>query len=170
VGQSSVPVGGGQRPRATREVSRLPSSGDLLHSTRLIRTTWFSFSPYSGTIPPIKSAQGEGDDVKKLFTIGCPVILATLGVALLFIVRKKRKEKRLKRLRGGGSFLERLLTPGHTGRTSVDHPGNRILVSPQRESCYSNLLQHSWLFTVFSMPLGLCTAPTRANIHIGAHW
>ena len=57
--------------------------------------------PCSGTIPPIKSAQGEGDDVKKLFTIGCPVILATLGVALLFIVRKKRKEKRLKRLRGG---------------------------------------------------------------------
>lgn len=38
--------------------------------------------------------------MKKLFTIGCPVILATLGVALLFIVRKKRKEKRLKRLRG----------------------------------------------------------------------
>lgn len=53
-----------------------------------------------GTIPPIKSAQGEGDDVKKLFTIACPVILATLGVALLFVVRKKRKEKRLKRLRG----------------------------------------------------------------------
>ncbi|NXD17526.1 DSCL1 protein, partial [Nothocercus nigrocapillus] len=52
-----------------------------------------------GTIPPIKSAQGEGDDVKKLFTIACPVILATLGVALLFIIRKKRKEKRLKRLR-----------------------------------------------------------------------
>ena len=39
--------------------------------------------------------------MKKLFTIGCPVILATLAVALLFIVRKKRKEKRLKRLRGG---------------------------------------------------------------------
>lgn len=53
-----------------------------------------------GTIPPIKSAQGEGDDVKKLFTIACPVILATLGVALLFVIRKKRKEKRLKRLRG----------------------------------------------------------------------
>lgn len=62
--------------------------------------------PHPGTIPPIKSAQGEGDDVRKLFTIGCPVILATLGLALLFIVRKKRKEKRLKRLRGGGgSFL-----------------------------------------------------------------
>lgn len=56
--------------------------------------------PAIGTIPPIKSAQGEGDDVKKLFTIACPVILATLGVALLFVVRKKRKEKRLKRLRG----------------------------------------------------------------------
>lgn len=57
-----------------------------------------------GTIPPIKSAQGEGDDVKKLFTIACPVILATLGVALLFIIRKKRKEKRLKRLRGEMGF------------------------------------------------------------------
>lgn len=54
----------------------------------------------SGTIPPIKSARGEGDDVKKLFSIGSPVILVTLGVALLFIIRKKRKEKRLKRLRG----------------------------------------------------------------------
>lgn len=53
-----------------------------------------------GTIPPIKSARGEGDDVKKLFSIGSPVILVTLGVALLFIIRKKRKEKRLKRLRG----------------------------------------------------------------------
>lgn len=40
--------------------------------------------------------------MKKLFTIACPVILATLGVALLFIIRKKRKEKRLKRLRGEG--------------------------------------------------------------------
>lgn len=38
--------------------------------------------------------------MKKLFSIGSPVILVTLGVALLFIVRKKRKEKRLKRLRG----------------------------------------------------------------------
>lgn len=61
-----------------------------------------SFLPLlsTGTIPPIKSARGEGDDVKKLFSIGSPVILVTLGVALLFIIRKKRKEKRLKRLRG----------------------------------------------------------------------
>uniref|UniRef100_A0A8C3K134 Cell adhesion molecule DSCAML1 n=1 Tax=Calidris pygmaea TaxID=425635 RepID=A0A8C3K134_9CHAR len=65
-------------------------------------TTQFATLDYDGsTIPPIKSAQGEGDDVKKLFTIACPVILATLGVALLFIIRKKRKEKRLKRLRAG---------------------------------------------------------------------
>lgn len=42
--------------------------------------------------------------MKKLFTIACPVILATLGVALLFIIRKKRKEKRLKRLRGEMGF------------------------------------------------------------------
>ena len=40
--------------------------------------------------------------MKKLFSIGSPVILVTLGVALLFIIRKKRKEKRLKRLRGEG--------------------------------------------------------------------
>lgn len=53
-----------------------------------------------GTIPPIKSPLEKNDDVKKLFSIGCPVILVTLGVALLFIIRKKRKEKRLKRLRG----------------------------------------------------------------------
>ncbi|NWY07231.1 DSCL1 protein, partial [Nothoprocta ornata] len=64
-------------------------------------TAQFATLDYDGsTIPPIKSAQGEGDDVKKLFTIACPVILATLGVALLFVIRKKRKEKRLKRLRG----------------------------------------------------------------------
>lgn len=48
--------------------------------------------------------------MKKLFSIGSPVILVTLGVALLFIIRKKRKEKRLKRLRGekktGGSQIE----------------------------------------------------------------
>lgn len=63
--------------------------------------------------------------MKKLFTIACPVILATLGVALLFIIRKKRKEKRLKRLRGemglrgtarrtgpqSCAFLDRLVTP-----------------------------------------------------------
>lgn len=63
--------------------------------------------------------------MKKLFTIGCPVILATLGVALLFIVRKKRKEKRLKRLRGGGAsrgLLERAgLTFGHTSHPFLIH-------------------------------------------------
>uniref|UniRef100_A0A8C6NXZ2 DS cell adhesion molecule like 1 n=1 Tax=Nothobranchius furzeri TaxID=105023 RepID=A0A8C6NXZ2_NOTFU len=65
------------------------------------QTSQFATTDYDGsTIPPIKSARGEGDDVKKLFSIGSPVILVTLGVALLFIIRKKRKEKRLKRLRG----------------------------------------------------------------------
>lgn len=54
----------------------------------------------AGTIPPIKSPLEKNDDVKKLFSIGSPVILVTVGVALLFIIRKKRKEKRLKRLRG----------------------------------------------------------------------
>lgn len=62
----------------------------------VLKVVFFS----AGTIPPIRSARGEGDDVKKLFSIGSPVILVTLGVALLFIIRKKRKEKRLKRLRG----------------------------------------------------------------------
>ncbi|XP_009694931.1 PREDICTED: Down syndrome cell adhesion molecule-like protein 1, partial [Cariama cristata] len=73
-------------------------------------TAQFATLDYDGsTIPPIKSAQGEGDDVKKLFTIACPVILATLGVALLFIIRKKRKEKRLKRLRDAKSLAEMLI-------------------------------------------------------------
>lgn len=56
----------------------------------------------AGTIPPIKSPLEKNDDVKKLFSIGSPVILVTVGIALLFIIRKKRKEKRLKRLRGKG--------------------------------------------------------------------
>ena len=55
---------------------------------------------HAGTIPPVKSPLEKNDDVKKLFSIGSPVILVTVGVALLFIIRKKRKEKRLKRLRG----------------------------------------------------------------------
>ncbi|NXR14264.1 DSCL1 protein, partial [Semnornis frantzii] len=78
----------------------------------------FATLDYDGsTIPPIKSAQGEGDDVKKLFTIACPIILATLGVALLFIIRKKRKEKRLKRLRG-----LRPLSPHSKNNRSFDTP------------------------------------------------
>ncbi|XP_040113725.1 Down syndrome cell adhesion molecule-like protein 1 [Oryx dammah] len=83
-------------------------------------TAQFATLDYDGsTIPPIKSAQGEGDDVKKLFTIGCPVILATLGVALLFIVRKKRKEKRLKRLRDAKSLAEMLISKNNR---SFDSP------------------------------------------------
>uniref|UniRef100_A0A673Y100 DS cell adhesion molecule like 1 n=1 Tax=Salmo trutta TaxID=8032 RepID=A0A673Y100_SALTR len=67
------------------------------------QSSQFATLDYDGsTIPPIKSARPEGDDVKKLFSIGCPIILVTLVVALLFIIRKKRKEKRLKRLRGEG--------------------------------------------------------------------
>ncbi|XP_038635043.1 Down syndrome cell adhesion molecule-like protein 1 homolog [Scyliorhinus canicula] len=74
-------------------------------------TTHFATLDYDGsTIPPIKSMQGEGDDVKKLFTIACPVILATVAVALLFIIRKKRKEKRLKRLRDAKSLAEMLIS------------------------------------------------------------
>ncbi|KAF1417926.1 hypothetical protein FQV23_0004633, partial [Spheniscus humboldti] len=91
-------------------------------------TTQFATLDYDGsTIPPIKSAQGEGDDVKKLFTIACPVILATLGVALLFIIRKKRKEKRLKRLRGAGALSSNrwvwgALLPRSKNNRSFDTP------------------------------------------------
>ncbi|KAG7483961.1 hypothetical protein MATL_G00043840 [Megalops atlanticus] len=75
------------------------------------QTSQFATTDYDGsTIPPIKSARGEGDDVKKLFTIACPVILVTLGLALLFIIRKKRKEKRLKRLRDAKSLAEMLIS------------------------------------------------------------
>lgn len=68
-----------------------------------------------GTIPPIKSPLEKNDDVKKLFSIGSPVILVTVGVALLFIIRKKRKEKRLKRLRGEGSGEGRVWRDSKTG-------------------------------------------------------
>ncbi|KAL2095596.1 hypothetical protein ACEWY4_007744 [Coilia grayii] len=75
------------------------------------QTSQFATLDYDGsTIPPIKSLRGEGDDVKKLFSIGCPVILVTLGMALLFIIRKKRKEKRLKRLRDAKSLAEMLIS------------------------------------------------------------
>ncbi|XP_061224305.1 cell adhesion molecule DSCAML1 isoform X3 [Neopsephotus bourkii] len=101
----------------------------------------FATLDYDGsTIPPIKSAQGEGDDVKKLFTIACPVILATLGVALLFIIRKKRKEKRLKRLRDAKSLAEMLISknnrsfdtpvkgPPQGPRLHIDIPRVQLLI------------------------------------------
>uniref|UniRef100_A0A1A8CVF4 Down syndrome cell adhesion molecule like 1 n=1 Tax=Nothobranchius kadleci TaxID=1051664 RepID=A0A1A8CVF4_NOTKA len=84
------------------------------------QTSQFATTDYDGsTIPPIKSARGEGDDVKKLFSIGSPVILVTLGVALLFIIRKKRKEKRLKRLRDAKSLAEMLISKNNR---SIDTP------------------------------------------------
>ncbi|NXQ35532.1 DSCL1 protein, partial [Alaudala cheleensis] len=104
-------------------------------------TAQFATLDYDGsTIPPIKSAQGEGDDVKKLFTIACPVILATLGVALLFIIRKKRKEKRLKRLRDAKSLAEMLISknnrsfdtpvkgPPQGPRLHIDIPRVQLLI------------------------------------------
>uniref|UniRef100_G1P7F3 DS cell adhesion molecule like 1 n=1 Tax=Myotis lucifugus TaxID=59463 RepID=G1P7F3_MYOLU len=104
-------------------------------------TAQFATLDYDGsTIPPIKSAQGEGDDVRKLFTIGCPVILATLGLALLFIVRKKRKEKRLKRLRDAKSLAEMLISknnrsfdtpvkgPPQGPRLHIDIPRVQLLI------------------------------------------
>ncbi|XP_034745933.1 Down syndrome cell adhesion molecule-like protein 1 homolog isoform X1 [Etheostoma cragini] len=84
------------------------------------QSSQFATTDYDGsTIPPIKSARGEGDDVKKLFSIGSPVILVTLGVALLFIIRKKRKEKRLKRLRDAKSLAEMLISKNNR---SIDTP------------------------------------------------
>uniref|UniRef100_A0A8V0ZM85 DS cell adhesion molecule like 1 n=1 Tax=Gallus gallus TaxID=9031 RepID=A0A8V0ZM85_CHICK len=104
-------------------------------------STQFATLDYDGsTIPPIKSAQGEGDDVKKLFTIACPIILATLGVALLFIIRKKRKEKRLKRLRDAKSLAEMLISknnrsfdtpvkgPPQGPRLHIDIPRVQLLI------------------------------------------
>ncbi|KAK2532820.1 Dscaml1, partial [Columba guinea] len=104
-------------------------------------TTQFATLDYDGsTIPPIKSAQGEGDDVKKLFTIACPIILATLGVALLFVIRKKRKEKRLKRLRDAKSLAEMLISknnrsfdtpvkgPPQGPRLHIDIPRVQLLI------------------------------------------
>ncbi|NXL86192.1 DSCL1 protein, partial [Alectura lathami] len=101
----------------------------------------FATLDYDGsTIPPIKSAQGEGDEVKKLFTIACPIILATLGVALLFIIRKKRKEKRLKRLRDAKSLAEMLISknnrsfdtpvkgPPQGPRLHIDIPRVQLLI------------------------------------------
>lgn len=78
--------------------------------------------------------------MKKLFTIGCPVILATLGVALLFVVRKKRKEKRLKRLRDAKSLAEMLISknnrsfdtpvkgPPQGPRLHIDIPRVQLLI------------------------------------------
>ncbi|XP_070621494.1 cell adhesion molecule DSCAML1 isoform X2 [Erythrolamprus reginae] len=104
-------------------------------------TLQFATLDYDGsTIPPIKSAQGEGDDVQKLFTIACPVILATLGVALLVVVRKKRKEKRLKRLRDAKSLAEMLISknnrsfdtpvkgPPQGPRLHIDIPRVQLLI------------------------------------------
>ncbi|XP_059913669.1 cell adhesion molecule DSCAML1-like [Gadus macrocephalus] len=84
------------------------------------QSSQFATTDYDGsTIPPIKSARGDGDDVKKLFSIGSPVILVSMGVALLFIIRKKRKEKRLKRLRDAKSLAEMLISKNNR---SIDTP------------------------------------------------
>uniref|UniRef100_A0A671L9T6 Down syndrome cell adhesion molecule-like protein 1 n=1 Tax=Sinocyclocheilus anshuiensis TaxID=1608454 RepID=A0A671L9T6_9TELE len=105
------------------------------------QSSQFATLDYDGsTIPPIKSARGEGDDVKKLFSISCPVILVTLGMALLFIIRKKRKEKRLKRLRDAKSLAEMLISknnrsfdtpvkgPPQGPRLHIDIPRVQLLI------------------------------------------
>uniref|UniRef100_A0AAY4CS75 Down syndrome cell adhesion molecule like 1 n=1 Tax=Denticeps clupeoides TaxID=299321 RepID=A0AAY4CS75_9TELE len=107
------------------------------------QSSQFATLDYDGsTIPPIKSARGEGDDVKKLFSIGCPVILVTLGMALLFIIRKKRKEKRLKRLRGMGgedrsknnrSFDTPVKGPPQGPRLHIDIPRVQLLIEDKED-------------------------------------
>uniref|UniRef100_A0A3Q2DIV1 Down syndrome cell adhesion molecule like 1 n=1 Tax=Cyprinodon variegatus TaxID=28743 RepID=A0A3Q2DIV1_CYPVA len=92
------------------------------------QTSQFATTDYDGsTIPPIKSARGEGDDVKKLFSIGSPVILVTLGVALLFIIRKKRKEKRLKR-KNNRSIDTPVKGPPQGPRLHIDIPRVQLLI------------------------------------------
>lgn len=105
------------------------------------QSSQFATLDYDGsTIPPIKSPLEKNDDVKKLFSIGCPVILVTMGVALLFIIRKKRKEKRLKRLRDAKSLAEMLISknnrsfdtpvkgPPQGPRLHIDIPRVQLLI------------------------------------------
>ncbi|KAK0154701.1 Down syndrome cell adhesion molecule-like protein 1 [Merluccius polli] len=93
------------------------------------QSSQFATLDYDGsTIPPIKSPLEKNDDVKKLFSIGCPVILVTLGVALLFIIRKKRKEKRLKRLRDAKSLAEMLISKNNR---SFDTPVKGLPQGPR---------------------------------------
>ncbi|XP_010779922.1 Down syndrome cell adhesion molecule-like protein 1, partial [Notothenia coriiceps] len=105
------------------------------------QSSQFATLDYDGsTIPPIKSPLEKNDDVKKLFSIGCPVILVTLGVLLLFIIRRKRKEKRLKRLRDAKSLAEMLISknnrsfdtpvkgPPQGPRLHIDIPRVQLLI------------------------------------------
>nr|XP_019943654.1 PREDICTED: Down syndrome cell adhesion molecule-like protein 1 [Paralichthys olivaceus] len=105
------------------------------------QSSQFATLDYDGsTIPPIKSPLEKNDDVKKLFSIGCPVILVTVGVALLFIIRRKRKEKRLKRLRDAKSLAEMLISknnrsfdtpvkgPPQGPRLHIDIPRVQLLI------------------------------------------
>uniref|UniRef100_A0A672TBC3 DS cell adhesion molecule like 1 n=1 Tax=Sinocyclocheilus grahami TaxID=75366 RepID=A0A672TBC3_SINGR len=77
------------------------------------QSSQFATLDYDGIILPplVKSLNFHSIIVRmykyiSLFSIGCPVILVTLGMALLFIIRKKRKEKRLKRLRENPKLLK----------------------------------------------------------------
>ncbi|KAG7266867.1 hypothetical protein CRUP_026074, partial [Coryphaenoides rupestris] len=88
------------------------------------QSSQFATLDYDGRYDPAHQVPLEkNDDVKKLFSIGCPVILVTLGVALLFIIRKKRKEKRLKRLRGEED--------GMTNNRSFDTPVKGLPQGPR---------------------------------------
>uniref|UniRef100_A0A3B4A3K7 DSCAM/DSCAML C-terminal domain-containing protein n=1 Tax=Periophthalmus magnuspinnatus TaxID=409849 RepID=A0A3B4A3K7_9GOBI len=93
------------------------------------QSSQFATLDYDGsTIPPIKSPLEKNDDVKKLFSIGCPVILVTLGVALLFIIRKKRKEKRLKSSKNNRSFDTPVKGPPQGPRLHIDIPRVQLLI------------------------------------------
>ncbi|CAB1316313.1 unnamed protein product [Coregonus sp. 'balchen'] len=113
------------RPKGTWAWQSLKANATAqLFLSELREATWYELkmkacNSAGCTIPPINSAQEDRDDVKKLFSIGSPVILVTLGVALLFIILKKRKEKRLKRLRDAKSLAEMLISKNNR---SMDTP------------------------------------------------
>ncbi|KAJ6663874.1 hypothetical protein lerEdw1_009955 [Lerista edwardsae] len=78
----------------------------------------------------MRTMAGEGDGMRKRLNFACPIILATHGVALLFVIRRKRTEKRLKRLRDAKSLAEMLISwgPPHGPRLHIDTPRVQLLV------------------------------------------
>uniref|UniRef100_A0A674NCB4 DS cell adhesion molecule like 1 n=1 Tax=Takifugu rubripes TaxID=31033 RepID=A0A674NCB4_TAKRU len=133
------------------------------------QSSQFATLDYDGsTIPPIKSPLEKNDDVKKLFSIGSPVILVTVGVALLFIIRKKRKEKRLKRLRGEGrsegrarknnrSFDTPVKGPPQGPRLHIDIPRVQLLIEDKEGEDKATLPVTDTEFNQTGNPQSFCT-------------
>uniref|UniRef100_A0A8D3D3Y5 Down syndrome cell adhesion molecule like 1 n=1 Tax=Scophthalmus maximus TaxID=52904 RepID=A0A8D3D3Y5_SCOMX len=134
------------------------------------QSSQFATLDYDGsTIPPIKSPLEKNDDVKKLFSIGCPVILVTLGVALLFIIRRKRKEKRLKRLRDAKSLAEMLISknnrsfdtpvkgPPQGPRLHIDIPRVQLLIEDKEGEDKATIPVTDTEFNQTGNPQSFCT-------------